>query len=151
MGRAGATRGATTVVLVSYLAVLLFALLNPSSGPASTSVAWLEAVGRSVGVAEAFLAPGRPEFVANVLILVPAAALASLVWSAPSWRDWTAYGFLFSLVIELLQGVLLDGRSATFVDVVANTLGALAGAVLVAGGRTLATGRSRSVDAPSIK
>ncbi len=79
---------------------------------------------------QAFLEPGRVEFVANVLILMPAPFLGSMLLPSLTWRDWTAYGFVFSGGVELCQGLFLAGRSATFVDIVANTAGALAGAVL---------------------
>ena len=54
------------------------------------------------------------------------------MWPRTTWRDWTAYGFLFSAAIELTQALLLPSRSARFDDIVANTLGALVGAVFVA-------------------
>ena len=71
------------------------------------------------------------EFIVNVGVIAPAAALGSVVWPRTTWRDWTAYGFLFSASIELTQGLLLPTRSARFDDIVANTLGALVGAALV--------------------
>ena len=119
------------VALACYMAVLLFALLTPSAGVPSASVGWLADVMRRLGAPEVVLVPERVEFVANVLILVPATALGALRWRSLTWRDWTAYGFVFSGWVELLQGLFLDERSATHVDVVANTLGALGGAALV--------------------
>ncbi|MDP2772648.1 MAG: VanZ family protein [Nocardioides sp.] len=118
--------------LAGYLVVLLFALLSPSAAVPSSSVGWLGDLMRSLGAPERILVPDRVEFLANVAILVPATALASLLWRSPTWRDWTAYGFVFAGGIEVVQGVFLPARSATYVDVVANTLGALSGAVLVA-------------------
>jgi VanZ family protein len=59
-----------------------------------------------------------------------------------SWRDWTAFGFCLACLVELLQGLLLPGRHASFSDVVANTLGALLGALLGFGAHTLCAGRS---------
>jgi VanZ family protein len=57
--------------------------------------------------------------------------LAGLAWPSYSWRDWTALAFLGAVCVEVTQAVLLSGRQATFSDVVANTAGALVGAVLI--------------------
>ncbi len=67
----------------------------------------------------------------NALILMPVSALGSLFWPRTTWRDWTAYAFVISGLVELIQGLVLPHRAATFVDVVANTLGGLGGAVVV--------------------
>lgn len=123
-------------LLAAYVLVLLVVLLLPSAAPASASIGWLETVAREVGMPEAFLASGRVEFVANVAILVPTAALAAVVRPSTTWRDWTAYGFVFSSAAELGQALFLPLRSATFVDVVANTLGAAIGALVVAAVRS---------------
>ena len=71
------------------------------------------------------------EFIVNVGVIAPAAALGSVVWPRTTWRDWTAYGFLFSAAIELTQALLLPSRSARFDDIVANTLGARCCAAVV--------------------
>lgn len=55
----------------------------------------------------------------------------ALAWPRSNWRDWTAIGFVLSGAVEVIQALALDGRSATFVDVVANTLGAFLGAIAV--------------------
>lgn len=127
-----ATRGRRllTVALAAYLAVLLFALLTPSASTPSSSILWVADVLRGLGAPERILIPDRVGFLCNVAILVPATALGSLLWRAASWRDWTAYGFVFAGAIEVVQGLLLPARSASYVDVVANTLGALVGALV---------------------
>jgi VanZ family protein len=53
-----------------------------------------------------------------------------LTWPQVHWANWVAYGFLGSGLVELVQGVILPARSAEFVDVVANTTGALVGALV---------------------
>jgi VanZ family protein len=45
--------------------------------------------------------------------------------------EWTAIGFLAAMFVELFQAFVLPGRTATFSDIVANTLGALLGALAV--------------------
>ena len=66
----------------------------------------------------------------NVVAFVPLSLLGSLLWTRPTWRDWTAVGFVVSFVVEVVQAVALDARQATNADVVANTLGMLVGALL---------------------
>ncbi len=119
------------VLLLGYLAVLLFALLTPSVDTPSSSVSWVGDVLDRLGAPDRLLLPTRVEFLCNVAILVPATGLAAVIWPGPSWRDWTAYGFVFSGSVEVVQALLLDERSATYVDVVANTLGALVGGAVV--------------------
>ena len=67
----------------------------------------------------------------NVLIIAPVTFFASLLRPRYSWLEWTALGFLAALLVEVIQAVALPDRSATFSDIVANTLGALVGALVV--------------------
>ena len=46
------------------------------------------------------------------------------------WQEWTAYGFLGAIAVELFQGLVLPGREASLSDIVSNGLGALLGALL---------------------
>ncbi|MDO9496300.1 MAG: VanZ family protein [Nocardioides sp.] len=142
-------RRLVAVVLAGYVAVLLYALLTPSAEVPSSSVGRLADLMRSLGAPERILVADRVEFLANVAILVPATALASWLWRSPTWRDWTAYGFVFAGGVEVVQALLLPARSATYVDVVANTLGALGGAALVALARLAHARSSHSADLPS--
>ena len=121
-------RRTAVVALAAYTAFLAFVLLNPSADVPTNSVSWLTRVASGLGLPELLQEPGRIEFVANVLILVPLAFLGSIVLPGLDWRDWTAYGFVLSGCVELAQGLFLPARSATFADVVANTLGTLLGA-----------------------
>ena len=66
----------------------------------------------------------------NVLMFVPLSLLGSAFRPGWTWRDWIGVGFVASGLIELVQLVLLPNRVASFSDVVANTLGALIGALL---------------------
>ena len=74
------------------------------------------------------------EFTANIVLFVPFGMLAltafrwTRVWSA------TAAGFFTSCLIEGVQ-LFLPTRFSTVSDLIANTLGALIGALLVAGWR----------------
>jgi hypothetical protein len=122
-------RRAALLILAAYLVLLAFVLLNPSADVPSSSVAWLSQVGTRAGLPAPLVEPSRVEFVCNVLILMPLSLLGSVLLLRLDWRDWTAYGFVLSGTVEMLQAVLLPDRSATFSDVVANTSGILMGAV----------------------
>lgn len=125
-----ATRTMVGVALAAWLVVLTFTLLAPSDEGGSWLVATVARAADGIGVPPSLAAPARVEVLLNVAAFVPVSLLGSLLWSRPTWRDWTAGGFVVSFLVELVQAVALDGRTATHSDVVANTAGALAGAVL---------------------
>jgi glycopeptide antibiotics resistance protein len=116
------------VLLVVYSALLLIAVLSPSSHDQSHAVFWLGYRLQDLGMRAATFT--RLEVVMNGVIVAPVTFLASFVWPRHSWRDWTAFGFLASVAVEAVQGLLLSGRHASFSDVVANTAGAMVGALL---------------------
>lgn len=116
--------------LCIYALFLGFILLGPSAEVPSDSVSVLTRAARSLGAPAALLESGRIEFVANVLIIVPVSLLGTVVWPRLNWRDWTAVGFVLAGTVELFQAVFLAQRSAAFVDVAANTLGSMLGAIV---------------------
>ena len=120
---------AARIALAAYLACLAFVLLAPSADVPSSSVMWLADTGTRLGLPEPLVVPSRVEFIANVLVLMPVSFLGSVLLPRLDWRAWTAYGFVLSGTVEMAQALLLPARSATFKDVVANTSGALVGAV----------------------
>jgi glycopeptide antibiotics resistance protein len=71
-----------------------------------------------------------PEFVANILLFVPLGMLLRLAVPRASWVGAVLVGGAISVVIEVLQ--MWGPRVSDPRDVVANTLGALAGALTVA-------------------
>jgi glycopeptide antibiotics resistance protein len=115
-----------------YALGLLVVLLAPTGDVPGYLLTRAASAAYRMGAPESWLAPERFEFVANVLVVVPAAGLASIVWPRLRWTQWTAYGFVASFSVETLQALVILDRSATFSDVVANTLGGLIGAALVA-------------------
>ena len=127
----GGSRASAAWALALYCLLLAFILLNPSAALPSSSVSLIAEVAEALWVPEVFLSGSRVEFVVNAVMFAPVSLLGSIVWKESTWRDWTAYVFLASGSAELVQGVLLSARSATFVDIVANTLGALAGGLLI--------------------
>ena len=123
-----AHRKVVRLLLGAWVALLLVTLLGPSAAGPSWLVETLAGAGDAVGVPAAIT--GQTEFALNVVAFVPVSLLGSLLWPGPTWRDWTAYGFVASFLVEVVQALALDERTATHADVVSNTLGALAGAVL---------------------
>ncbi|WP_374457494.1 VanZ family protein [Nocardioides sp.] len=122
-------RRVVTGLLVGWLAILAVTLLAPSAAGPSWLVETVARVADDLGAPAVLAAPARVEFALNVVAFVPASFLGSLLWERLTWRDWTAGGFVASFLVEVVQAVVLDQRSATHADVVANTLGALVGAL----------------------
>jgi hypothetical protein len=124
-------RWPAAVALVAYMALAAWLLLSPTSAAPSAGVTWLDKLATGVGLPDSLISPGRIEFLSNIAVTAPVAVLAGLVWTRLNWRDWTAFGFVLSAGVELVQGVFLPGRSATFADVVANTLGMAVGGLVL--------------------
>lgn len=125
-----AARRAVGAALVAWTAVLAVTLLAPSAAGPSWLVETLSSVLERIGVPPALADGTRVEFGLNVAAFVPLSLLGTLLWPRLGWRDWTAVGFVASFLVEAVQAIAFDGRSATHADVVANTLGTLVGAVL---------------------
>ncbi len=140
-------RSTITIVLAVYTALLLVALLAPTSDEQSGMVTWLGGVLTDLGLPRWLSNYQRLEVVMNALIIAPVTFLGSMLRPSFGWRDWTACGFAASMAVEAIQLTLLPGRQASFSDVVANTLGALLGAVAFQVGRAV-TGAVLSVPAP---
>ncbi|ROR92556.1 VanZ family protein [Nocardioides aurantiacus] len=120
------------VLLAVVLVTLAVVVLSPSSsGPDALLVAVREQLAAR-GVPGWVTEPGRAEQVANVAILVPVGVLGALAFPRLRWQDWAAYAFLGALAVEVAQGLLLPLRQMSASDVVANTLGLLLGALVVA-------------------
>ncbi len=132
MGSGTDRHRAAGVLLAAYSLFLAFVLLNPSADVPSSSISRLSGLGSWLHLPDALVRPDRVEFITNVLIVAPVPFLGSLLLPRLGWREWTAYGFVASGLVELCQGLFLPARSATFSDVVANTGGALVGAVAFA-------------------
>ena len=139
----GRQRAALLAAFAAYGAFLGWVLLWPSAAPSFTVLRFVRGLALRTHLVDPRLLPeARVEFILNVLMVVPLALLVVWCWPAWSWQRWTAYGFLGSVSFELFQGLFLPGRTAQFVDVVANTSGVFLGAW---GGKWLAGARQRRV------
>ena len=125
--RPRATCGA---LLAAYSLFIAAVLVAPVPTVASGVVGGAEGVLSALGLPAALTEPGRVEFVLNAAMFAPVALLAALTWPRHHWANWVVYGFAGSVAVEAVQALFLPERSAQFVDVVANTLGALAGALV---------------------
>ena len=114
--------------LVGYSLFLFWVLLWPSGAPATSTVGFIADVLIWLGIPEGLAAGARVEFVVNAVMVAPIPFLVAALWPGWSWERWTAYGFVASGLVELVQGVFLPARSAQMPDVVANTLGVMIGA-----------------------
>ncbi|MBD3923435.1 VanZ family protein [Nocardioides cavernae] len=123
-------RTALGAALVAWVVLLSVVLLAPSSSGPDWVILHLTEVLQRLGLPEVLTSFGRVESMLNVVAFVPLSLLGSLLWTRPTWRDWTAVGFVVSFAVEVVQAVALDARQATNADVVANTLGMLVGALL---------------------
>ena len=72
---------------------------------------------------------GVVELASNVILFVPLGALLARILGARLWWGGAAVGFLLSILVELAQLVFLPARFPSVIDVAANTLGALVGAL----------------------
>ena len=72
---------------------------------------------------------GVVELASNVILFVPLGALVARILGARLWWGGAAVGFLLSILVELAQLVFLPARFPSVIDVAANTLGALVGAL----------------------
>lgn len=117
-------------LLAAYVVLLAVVLLQPVPTIATGVVGGLDQALVNLGLPAALTEPGRVELVVNAAMFAPVSLLATLVWPRHPWANWVVYGFLGSAGVEVVQALLLSARSAQHVDVVANTLGALTGALL---------------------
>lgn len=73
---------------------------------------------------------GFVEASANVGLFVPLGIVSALAFPSSSWWRISAIGFVISLGIEVGQLLFLSDRFSSPLDVVANTAGAVTGALL---------------------
>lgn len=121
-------------LLCLYVLLVVVLLLFPRSDLPSSTVVIGTRLALAAGGDPSLVTEARMEVALNVVLMIPLALLGRILRPAYSWRDWTAVGFVVATGVELVQGLLLPERSASALDVVANTtgvaLGAIAGSIL---------------------
>lgn len=118
------------VALVVYLLLVGLVVFQPAPELAVGSVGVLQGFLDAAGAPEQLTTGYRVEFILNTVLFMPLPFLGMLVFPRVRWSEWVVIAFAGSAGIEITQALLLDGRSATFVDIVSNTLGGLLGAVV---------------------
>ena len=116
-------------LLGAYAVLLALLLLVPSSDPPSWVIHRSAELASAAGLPPQVASTTRMEQLLNVAAVVPLAFGGTLVRPELTWRDWTALAFVGSLLVEVVQAVALPERTPSHSDVVANTLGALLGAL----------------------
>ena len=127
--------------LITYTFALVVVLLGPHPDAGDTAIRWTRELMDTVSAPDELKDPLRIEFLLNVASFAPWAALAAITWPQPTWRDWTAYGFVATSFVETVQALVYPERTAAFSDIAANTLGALLGSVAVTLARALVRAR----------
>jgi glycopeptide antibiotics resistance protein len=116
-------------LLVVYALAMAVVLLSPTNTVQASLIQHLVELGFRADPTSWFTFP-RTEKALNVVMIAPVSFLGLMAFPRSRWQEWTAYGFVASSCVELAQDLFLPGRQASTTDVVANTLGALAGGVL---------------------
>lgn len=120
----------TSATLLTGYGLLLGAVLTEYNPTVATHVVtraelWLEGHGAPAMAT----GQGRVEFMLNTAMFAPLSFLAALTFPRHPWANWVVYALVASGGVELIQGLYLPPRSAQFEDIVANTTGALLGAL----------------------
>ena len=119
------------VLLPLYLAIVCLIVFSPSAGATQVTgwVAWVVTRIDEMRTAHepAYIAL---EFLANVAMFIPLGVLVWLAFARPRWWVVALFGFATTVTIELVQKTM-PTRYSTVSDVVANTLGAIVGVLVV--------------------
>ncbi|WP_051662302.1 MULTISPECIES: VanZ family protein [Microbacterium] len=127
--RAGAATA--RVALVGYLLFIGFTVWLPANvsakvtGLVGVMARWVS----DAGIAPYYQSAVVFEFLANVALFVPVGFLLPFAWSRLRLWQVVLIGALMSGLIESVQG-LMPSRYPTISDVIANSLGTLAGGVI---------------------
>lgn len=124
-------RRLAAVLLAVYAVAVIVVVAWPTPVDAGNHE-WLTRVFKALHSRNLLMFFGYPqlEFGANVVMFVPFGLLVGVLLGRERWAWAIALGSGVSTVIELLQFFLLPGRFGTVDDVIANTSGALIGALL---------------------
>lgn len=123
-------RRAAGGALVPYIGFLAFVLGQTDASLAISVVSRFAHVLDIAGAPGALTTGSRAEFMLNAVMFAPLPLLAALTFPRHPWANWVVYGFVGSVAVELVQALWLPLRSAQYVDIVANTSGSVAGALI---------------------
>ncbi len=124
-----AIRTALWFVYTTYLGWVFFLVWTPNPSLPGTAISRIVDLFARADMA---LSRSSVEFVLNIVMLIPLSLLGGLLFRRLRVSDWTAIGFGASVLIEGAQRLALPTRAGSSRDIVANTLGALLGAVVLA-------------------
>lgn len=133
---------AARLTLVGYLLFVGFTVWLPASvsskvtGLVGVIARWVA----DAGIASYYSSAVVLEFLANVALFVPIGLLLPLAWSRLRLWQVVLIGLLMSGLIESVQG-FMPSRFPTISDVIANSLGALVGGMIVVLARLALAGR----------
>lgn len=133
---------AARAALVGYLLFVGFTVWLPASvsskvtGLVGLIARWVA----DAGIASYYSSAVVLEFLANVALFVPIGLLLPLAWSRLRLWQVVLIGLLMSGLIESVQG-FMPSRFPTLSDVIANSLGALVGGMIVVLVRLALAGR----------
>ncbi len=127
MPTARRSRAALVSLLVLYVLGLAAIVFAPVPDVATATVAWVHDLLVQAG-APVWVSARMVEFVLNAAMFVPLTFLGMLLVPTSPWR-WVLGALVASTCIELVQLGFLSQRSASVVDVAANSLGGAIGAL----------------------
>lgn len=127
--RSRPVRIAAALALVAYVLLAAVVLLSTHSTVATEVIAHTKESLVTHGAPEWMTYGARVELALNAALFAPLTFLASVALPRHPWGNWVAYAFAGSGAVEVFQAFALEPRSAQYVDVVANTLGGLMGAL----------------------
>jgi glycopeptide antibiotics resistance protein len=114
-------RSALRTAYAGYLGCVAYLVFSPGGGTPGGIIAWLHDLLASPSV-------GQIEVSLNVVMFVPLSLLGGVVLGRRGVAFWLVTGAVASTVIEVVQ-LAIPGRVSSVQDVVANTSGAVIGAV----------------------
>ena len=134
------------ILAIVYFLALAAMVLWPSPVDRPVDGALFQLIGwlHSRGVPQWFIGYRKVEFVANILLFVPFGAIVASRLPLKRWWLAPAAAAALSSAIELGQALLLPQRVSDWHDIVANTAGALAGAIALVVVRALVQKPARS-------
>lgn len=121
------------VLAIAYFAALAgilfwpFPVDRPIDSALMHAINWLH----SRGLPQWFVGYRKVEFAANILLFVPFGIILTLRLHRRLWLLAVALAAAVSGAVELAQAIFLPERVPAWSDIVANTAGALIGALLV--------------------